>query len=58
MYIKFFSCICSGIDRTAQLHLDSNTRILQRGDIVIHSRQVWYENYRAENERISICKRN
>ncbi|MCC0783213.1 aminopeptidase P family protein [Clostridioides sp. ES-S-0108-01] len=53
-YIGFANWTCSGIDRTAQPHLDSNTRILQRGDIVIHSRQVWYENYRAENERTFI----
>lgn len=53
-YIGFANWTCSGIDRTAQPHLDSNTRILQKGDIVIHSRQVWYENYRAENERTFI----
>lgn len=56
-YIGFANWTCSGVERTSQPHLDSNTRILQRGDVVIHSRQVWYENYRAENERTFIIGR-
>ena len=42
---------CSGIERTAMPHLYSNTRTLEKGDMVIHSRQVWFQDYRAENER-------
>lgn len=50
-YIGFANWTCSGIDRTAQPHLDSNTRRFEQGDAVIHSRQVWFKGYRAENER-------
>ena len=50
-YIGFANWTCSGIDRTVKPHLDSNTRKFESGDVVIHSRQVWYKGYRAENER-------
>lgn len=50
-YVGYANWTCSGIDRTAQPHLDSNTRKFADGDVVIHSRQVWYKGYRAENER-------
>ncbi|KXH84085.1 Xaa-Pro peptidase family protein [Sporosarcina sp. HYO08] len=42
---------CSGITRSAMPHLYSSTRKFQKGDVVIHSRQVWFNGYRAENER-------
>ncbi|RDU35312.1 aminopeptidase P family protein [Neobacillus piezotolerans] len=42
---------CSGIERSAMPHLYSNTRRFEDGDVVIHSRQVWFNGYRAENER-------
>lgn len=41
----------SGIYRTVMPHLYSNSRVLQDGDMIIHSRQVWFKGYRAENER-------
>ncbi|WP_342510419.1 Xaa-Pro peptidase family protein [Sporosarcina sp. FSL K6-1522] len=42
---------CSGIERSEMPHLYSSTRKFMDGDVVVHSRQVWYNNYRAENER-------
>lgn len=42
---------CSGIERSVMPHLHSNTRRFEDGDVIIHSRQVWYNGYRAENER-------
>jgi Xaa-Pro dipeptidase len=42
---------CSGIERSVMPHLYSGTRKFQNGDVVIHSRQVWVNGYRAENER-------
>ena len=50
-YVGYANWTCSGIERTSQPHLDSNTRKFADGDVVIHSRQVWYKGYRAENER-------
>ncbi len=41
----------SGIDRTNMPHVFSNTRVLKENDIVIHSRQVGLNGYRAECER-------
>lgn len=32
-------------------HLYSSTRKFEEGDGVVHSRQVWFNGYRAENER-------
>lgn len=42
---------CSGIKRSEMPHLCSSTRKFEDGDVVIHSRQVWINGYRAENER-------
>lgn len=41
----------SGTERTVMPHVFSNTRILQKGDTVIHTRQVVLNGYRAELER-------
>lgn len=41
----------SGTERTIMPHVFSNTRRLQSGDIIIHSRQVSLNGYRAELER-------
>lgn len=41
----------SGTERTVMPHVFSNTRILQKGDVVIHTRQVALNGYRAELER-------
>ncbi len=42
---------CSGILRSSMPHLYSSTRKFEKNDIVVHSRQVWINGYRAENER-------
>ncbi|MHC8516892.1 M24 family metallopeptidase [Sporosarcina sp. ITBMC105] len=42
---------CSGLPRSEMPHLYSSTRKFKDGDVVVHSRQVWFNNYRAENER-------
>ncbi|WHY01786.1 Xaa-Pro peptidase family protein [Neobacillus sp. DY30] len=42
---------CSGVKRSEKPHLYSSTRKFEDGDVVIHSRQVWFNGYRAENER-------
>ncbi|MFA6807603.1 MAG: Xaa-Pro peptidase family protein [Eubacteriales bacterium] len=42
---------CSGIERSSMPHLYSSTRKFIENDIVVHSRQVWINGYRAENER-------
>lgn len=52
--IGFANWTCSGVDRTALPHIDSNTRSFIPNDIIIHSRQVWFNQYRAENERTFI----
>ncbi|ASN07362.1 X-Pro dipeptidase [Virgibacillus necropolis] len=44
----------SGNVRTVMPHVFSNTRKLQEGDVVIHSRQVGFNGYRAELERTFI----
>jgi Xaa-Pro dipeptidase len=41
----------SGIQRSVMPHVFSNTRIIQSGDVIIHSRQVGLNGYRAELER-------
>ena len=42
---------CSGVRRSEMPHLYSSTRRFEEGDGVVHSRQVWFNGYRAENER-------
>lgn len=49
--IGFENWTNSGITRTVMPHLYSNTRRIQDGDMITHSRQVWVNGYRAENER-------
>jgi Xaa-Pro dipeptidase len=41
----------SGVERTIMPHVFSNTRRFRRGDVIIHSRQVALNGYRAELER-------
>ena len=41
----------SGVERTLMPHVLSNTRKLQQGDVIIHSREVGLSGYNAENER-------
>ncbi|MFZ4452626.1 M24 family metallopeptidase [Salibacterium aidingense] len=47
---------CSGVRRSAMPHLYSSTRTFESGDPVVHSRQVWINGYRAENERTFLFK--
>ncbi|NWQ39553.1 aminopeptidase P family protein [Bacillus sp. EB106-08-02-XG196] len=49
--IGYENWTCSGIRRSEMPHLYSSTRKFADGDVVIHSRQVWFNGYRAENER-------
>lgn len=49
--IGYANWTCSGVERSAIPHLYSSTRKFEEGDVVIHSRQVWFNGYRAENER-------
>lgn len=42
---------CSGIERSSMPHLYSSTRKFTENDVIVHSRQVWINGYRAENER-------
>ncbi|MCG3089569.1 M24 family metallopeptidase [Sporosarcina cyprini] len=49
--IGYADWTCSGIQRSEMPHLYSSTRKFTNGDVVVHSRQVWFNNYRAENER-------
>jgi len=44
----------SGVERSVMPHVFSNTRVLQHGDVLIHSRQVSLNGYRAELERTVI----
>lgn len=44
----------SGTERSVMPHVFSNTRKFQKGDVVIHSRQVALNGYRAELERTMI----
>jgi Xaa-Pro dipeptidase len=41
----------SGITRSIMPHVFSNTRKIQKGDVIIHTRQVEINGYRAECER-------
>lgn len=47
----------SGPERSVMPHVFSNTRRLRRGDVIIHSRQVGLNGYRAECERTCILGR-
>ncbi len=47
----------SGLERTVMPHVFSNTRKLQAGDILIHSRQVALNGYRGECERTAFLGR-
>ena len=49
--LDFFVMSPSGPDRSVMPHLFSNTRSLQKGDVLIHSRQVALNGYRGECER-------
>ncbi|MCG3088268.1 M24 family metallopeptidase [Sporosarcina cyprini] len=49
--LDFFAMSPSGVKRTNMPHVFSNTRKLEKNDIVIHSRQVGFNGYRAECER-------
>lgn len=49
--IGYENWTCSGVKRSAMPHLYSSTRKFADGDPVVHSRQVWFNGYRAENER-------
>ncbi|PKR77651.1 aminopeptidase P family protein [Halalkalibacillus sediminis] len=49
--IGYENWTCSGIERSAMPHLYSSTRKYDQNDVVVHSRQVWINGYRAENER-------
>lgn len=44
----------SGVKRSVMPHVFSNTRKIQEGDVIIHSRQVGLNGYRAELERTVI----
>lgn len=49
--LDYFVMSPSGLTRTNMPHVFSNTRKLADGDIIIHSRQVGLNGYRAECER-------
>lgn len=49
--LEFFAMSPSGIERSVMPHVFSNTRKLESHDIIIHSRQVGLNGYRAECER-------
>lgn len=49
--LDFFVMSPSGLTRSIMPHVFSNTRKLEKNDIVIHSRQVGLNGYRAECER-------
>jgi len=49
--VDFFAMSPSGLNRSIMPHVFSNTRKLESHDIVIHSRQVGLNGYRAECER-------
>ncbi|TVT28945.1 aminopeptidase P family protein [Salinicoccus cyprini] len=49
--LDFFVMSPSGVERTNMPHIFSNTRKLEKGDVIIHSRQVGLNGYRAECER-------
>lgn len=47
----------SGMERSIMPHVFSNTRKIQSGDVIIHTRQVGLNGYRAELERTLIVGR-
>jgi Xaa-Pro aminopeptidase len=49
--VGFDNWTCSGIQRASMPHLYSSTRKFTEDDVIVHSRQVWINGYRAENER-------
>lgn len=49
--LDLFAMSPSGPVRTVMPHVFSNTRPIQRGDVIIHSRQVALNGYRGESER-------
>ncbi|WP_031548042.1 M24 family metallopeptidase [Salinicoccus luteus] len=49
--LDYFVMSPSGVERTNMPHVFSNTRKLEIGDVIIHSRQVGLNGYRAECER-------
>src|SRR5699024_1382720 len=49
--LDYFVMSPSGVTRTNMPHVFSNTRKLEAGDVIIHSRQVGLNGYRAECER-------
>lgn len=49
--LDYFVMSPSGVRRTNMPHVFSNTRKLESGDVIIHSRQVGLNGYRAECER-------
>lgn len=51
LIVGYENWTCSGIERSSMPHLASSTRKFRERDVIIHSRQVWINGYRAENER-------
>lgn len=51
LIVGYENWTCSGIERSVMPHLYSSTRKFSQNDVIIHSRQVWINGYRAENER-------
>lgn len=49
--LDLFAMSPSGPLRTVMPHVFSNTRPIQKGDVIIHSRQVALNGYRGESER-------
>lgn len=49
--IGYENWTCSGIIRSVMPHLYSSTRKFENGDMVVHSRVIRFNGYRAENER-------
>jgi len=49
--LDLFAMSPSGPVRTVMPHVFSNTRPIQNGDVIIHSRQVALNGYRGESER-------
>jgi Xaa-Pro dipeptidase len=49
--LDLFAMSPSGPVRTVMPHVFSNTRPIQAGDVIIHSRQVALNGYRGESER-------
>jgi len=49
--LDYFVMSPSGLERTNMPHVFSNSRKIEEGDIIIHSRQVGLNGYRAECER-------